>query len=249
MRSHEIADVPSPRHCPILGTQFFQAWSPVAAEEMSCPEHTPVTVDIKPGSYPNTIRLASQGVVPVAVLTTMDFDASQFTPEMAHLNDATTTMSTSCGGAMAVRWARDDVNRDGHPDLALPQLDGTQLTLRELRGHMILINIWATWCPPCRAEMPAIQQAYAAYRDRGFIVVGVNQREDASVVAPFVEQHGLTFPILLDRDGQASAAYQANALPSSFFVDRNAVIRVVYRGPMPTRVIAGTIEQLLQERP
>jgi hypothetical protein len=72
---------------------------------------------------------------------------------------------------------------------------------------------------------------------------------DVSAVSPFVEQQGLTFPILLDRDGQASATYQANALPSSFFVDRNAVIRVVYRGPMPTRVIAGTIEQLLQERP
>src|SRR5438874_2341670 len=54
------------------------------------------------------------------------------------------------------------------PDLALPQLDGTQLTLRDLRGQVVLINVWATWCPPCRAEMPAIQQSYAAYRDRGF---------------------------------------------------------------------------------
>ena len=135
------------------------------------------------------------------------------------------------------------------PDVALPQLDGAQLTLRDLRGKVVLINIWATWCPPCRAEMPAIQQAHATYSDRGLIVLAVNQREDTSAIAPFLEQYGLTFPVLLDRDGQASATYQANVLPSSFFVDRRGVIRAVYRGPMPPRVIAGTVEQLLQERP
>jgi cytochrome c biogenesis protein CcmG, thiol:disulfide interchange protein DsbE len=135
------------------------------------------------------------------------------------------------------------------PDLALPQLDGTQITLRDLRGQVVLINIWATWCPPCRAEMPAIQEAYTAYRDRGFIVLAVNQREDATAITSFLGQHELTFPILLDSDGQASATYQASALPSSFFVDRRGVIRTVYRGPMPPRVIAGTVEQLLQERP
>ncbi len=135
------------------------------------------------------------------------------------------------------------------PDLALPQLDGTLQTLRDLRGQVVLINVWATWCPPCRAEMPAIQQAYAAYRDRGFTVLAVNQREDVTAITPFLEQHGLTFPIVLDRDGHAGATYQASALPSSFFVDRRGVIRAVYHGPMPTRVINGTVEQLLQERP
>jgi len=100
-----------------LGVLFFQAWSPVDAEEMTCPTHTSVTIDIKPGSDPNSIQLASHGVVPVAVLTTPGFDASQFTPEVAHLNDATTAMIAGCTGAMAVRWARDDVNGDGWPDL------------------------------------------------------------------------------------------------------------------------------------
>ena len=101
----------------ILGVLFFQAWSPVDAEEMTCPGHIAVTVDIKPGSYPNSIRLASRGVVPVAVLATETFDASHFTPEMAHLSDANAAMSTGCGGAMAVRWVRDDVNHDGSLDL------------------------------------------------------------------------------------------------------------------------------------
>lgn len=135
------------------------------------------------------------------------------------------------------------------PDLALPQIDGTLRTLRDLRGQVVLINVWATWCPPCRAEMPAIQQAYAVYHERGFIVLAVNQREDAATITPFLEQHGLTFPILLDADGQASATYQASALPSSFFIDRRGVIRAVYHGPIPPRVINGIVEQLLQERP
>jgi cytochrome c biogenesis protein CcmG, thiol:disulfide interchange protein DsbE len=135
------------------------------------------------------------------------------------------------------------------PDLALLQLDGSPRTLRDLQGQVVLINVWATWCPPCRAEMPAIQQAYTAYRERGFTVLAINQREDATAITPFMEQHGLTFPVLLDSDGQASAAYQASALPSSFFVDRRGVIRAVYRGPIPPRVINGIVEQLLLERP
>ncbi len=135
------------------------------------------------------------------------------------------------------------------PELVLPQLDGASVTLHDLRGQVVLINIWATWCPPCRAEMPAIQQAYAEYHDRGFTVLAVNQREDATAITPFLAQYGLTFTALLDRDGQASATYQASALPSSFFVDRRGVIRAVYHGPLPPRVINGIVEQLLQERP
>lgn len=100
----------------LLGVLSFQAWSPASADEMTC-THTPVTIDIKPGSYPNSINLSARGVVSVAVLTTGDFDASQFTPEMAHLNDAATAMTDGCTGAMAQRWTRDDVNGDGQPDL------------------------------------------------------------------------------------------------------------------------------------
>jgi len=101
----------------VLGGFSFASWSPARADEMTCPEPTPVSVDIKPGSYPNKINLSSQGLVPVAVLTTQDFDASQFAPEMAHLNDAKTDMSQGCTGAAAVRWNLSDVNGDGNLDL------------------------------------------------------------------------------------------------------------------------------------
>lgn len=84
---------------------------------MTCPPPTPVTIDIKPGNSQNRVKLSPQGTLAVAVLTTQDFDASQFTPEMAHLNDANTAMTESCTGASAQRWSLDDENGDGQLDL------------------------------------------------------------------------------------------------------------------------------------
>jgi cytochrome c biogenesis protein CcmG/thiol:disulfide interchange protein DsbE len=133
------------------------------------------------------------------------------------------------------------------PDFTLPTLDGTTVTLSKLKGQVALINIWATWCPPCRAEMPTIQATYEQYREQGFTVLAVDLQEDPRTVAGFMREFKLTFPALLDTDGAVSQAYQAYALPSSFFVDRKGIIRAVYHGPMPRGVIAGTIEQLLQE--
>ena len=133
------------------------------------------------------------------------------------------------------------------PDFTLPALDGTSVMLSKIKGQVALINIWATWCPPCRAEMPTIQATYEQYRDQGFTVLAVDVQEDPRTIAAFMREYKLTFPALLDLDGTVSQTYQAYALPSSFFVDRKGIIRAVYRGPMPRGVIAGTVEQLLQE--
>ena len=133
------------------------------------------------------------------------------------------------------------------PDFTLSSLDGMKVALSDLKGQVLLINVWATWCPPCRVEMPTIQAAYEQYHDQGFTVVAVNLQEDPSAVATFMREHQLTFPALLDPDGQVSRSYEALALPSSFFVDRHGVIRAVYHGPMPRSIIAGTVEQLLHE--
>ena len=103
----------------ILLVQVLFLGSPSAAhaEDMICPPPTPVTIDIKPGNSQNKVKLSSQGVLAVAVLTTDDFDASQFTPEMAHLNDANTPMAQACSGGSAQRWSLDDENSDGRLDL------------------------------------------------------------------------------------------------------------------------------------
>lgn len=103
----------------VLVLQFllFDNLSAVRADEMSCPPPTYVTIDIKPGNSQNRIKLSSRGVLAVALLTTQDFDASQFIPEMAHLSDANIAMTEGCTGAIAQRWSLDDENGDGQLDL------------------------------------------------------------------------------------------------------------------------------------
>lgn len=111
----------------LIGILPFFSWTSARAEEMTCPTHTSVNIDIRPGGYPNSIKLSSNGLVSVAVLTTQDFDASHFMPEMAHLSDSNTAMSQMCAGALAIRWKLDDVNQDGRLDLVFffntPDLD------------------------------------------------------------------------------------------------------------------------------
>ncbi len=101
----------------LFGMLAFYPAGRVQAADMTCPTHIPVTVDIKPGSAPNTISLYNVGQVQAAVMSTPDFDASQFNPQMAVLSDATLAMTNGCTGAMAVRWLLADVNGDRKPDL------------------------------------------------------------------------------------------------------------------------------------
>ena len=138
------------------------------------------------------------------------------------------------------------------PDFTLDTLDGTKVTLSELRGKIVLINLWATWCPPCRAEMPALENAYKQYKDSGVIVLGLNvtNQDSEKDIPPFVDEFGLTFPILFDRDGSVSALYQLKGLPTTYFVNREGIIRtVVVGGPMNETFIRSKIEALLQELP
>jgi len=136
------------------------------------------------------------------------------------------------------------------PDFTLDLLGGVQVTLSELRGKAVVVNLWATWCPPCRAEMPALQRIYAANGSRGLEILAVNTtfQDSEGGAAAFVDEFGLTFPVALDRDGEASRAYQLRALPTTFFIDRSGVIRtVVLGGPMSETTIQTIVEELLAE--
>ena len=135
------------------------------------------------------------------------------------------------------------------PDFTLRTPTGEAVTLSELRGQAVLLNLWATWCPPCRAEMPAIQKLYAEYRDQGFSVLAVNMtyQDDPFAVVPFVQENGLTFPLLLDETGEVAQLYELRSLPSSFFIDREGVIQeVVIGGPMSEALLRTRIESLLE---
>lgn len=137
------------------------------------------------------------------------------------------------------------------PDFTLERLGGEPVTLSEMRGQVVIINLWATWCPPCKAEMPAIENVYRAYQDQGLVVLAVNMtaQDSEADASAFVREKGLTFPILLDRQGEASARYSLRGLPSTYFVDRQGIIRaVIIGGPMTEGVIRAKVEELLAKK-
>jgi cytochrome c biogenesis protein CcmG, thiol:disulfide interchange protein DsbE len=135
------------------------------------------------------------------------------------------------------------------PDINLKTPTGEVIKLSDLRGQAVLINLWATWCPPCRAEMPAIQKLYEEYQDQGFTVLAINMtfQDDPLAVVPFMLENGLTFPLLLDETGQAAASYELRSLPSSYFIDREGIIQdVVVGGPMSEALLRTRIEGILK---
>ena len=110
------------------------------------------------------------------------------------------------------------------PDFTLRDLAGRPRRLAEFRGQVVLINFWATWCLPCRAEMPAMERLYQEMKSDGFTILAVNFAETAQQVEPFVKEHRLTFPILLDQEGQVSRLYRAFSLPTTYVLDRHGAI-------------------------
>jgi len=136
------------------------------------------------------------------------------------------------------------------PDFTLDTLDGKKVTLSELRGKIVVVNFWATWCPPCRAETPALEKSYEQYKDSGVVILGANltNQDLVSKVESFVQEFTLTYPILLDRDGSVGYLYQINGLPTTFFINRQGIIRTaVVGGPMSETFIRSKIEALLKE--
>lgn len=136
------------------------------------------------------------------------------------------------------------------PPVRAETLAGEAVELSQLRGQVVVINFWASWCPPCRAEMPALERAYQADKARGLEILAVNTtyQDQLGAAQAFVGEHGLSFPILLDRTGEIANRYQMRALPTTFFVDREGVIRkVIIGGPMSETTLRSTVENLLAE--
>ncbi len=129
------------------------------------------------------------------------------------------------------------------PDFTLQTLDGGTFRLSEQRGKPVVLNFWATWCGPCQNELPAVQKA-AAHFGNDVVFVGVDQGEKAEVVQTFVDKLGLTFTIPMDADGAVGYDYNVQGLPTTFFIDRNGVVKSLWMGEMNSVTLAENIARI-----
>lgn len=174
--------------------------------------------------------------IAAVVLVILGVAAMSQTPLGAQLTRSWTTINGPRIGGRALDWT-------------LPTTTGRMLSLNQFFGQVVLVNFWATWCGPCRIEMPALQRVYDAHREHGLVVLGVDYGEDLESVVSYGREVGVSFPLLLDRDSAVGQRYRIQGLPTTIFVDRQGIIRdMVLGGPMSENYIELKVLPLLDEK-
>ena len=130
------------------------------------------------------------------------------------------------------------------PEIVLKDLQGRAVKLSDLRGKVVLVNFWATWCKPCKEEMPAMQASYDKLRDKGFVVLAVNELEDTARVAEHIRTHGHTFEVVMDHNNQVANMYGVVGLPASFLIDPQGIVRERISGSLLTE---SRIEEMVKK--
>jgi peroxiredoxin len=130
-------------------------------------------------------------------------------------------------------------------DFTLEDLAGDEVSLSDYAGSLVLINFWAAWCAPCKAEIPDLEAAYREHRNAGFVILGIEVEDSRRTVERFVTETDMTYPVLLDEHGQVKQAYRVSGLPMSLLVDREGVIRVRHVGYLS----AGKLAEYLSKFP
>mgnify|MGYP001823438726 FL=1 len=135
------------------------------------------------------------------------------------------------------------------PDFTLRSLHGPNLRLEEYRGKVVLINFWASWCGPCRQEMPILDRLHQRYEETGFAVLGVNVEGEDAPAQKIVDKTNVTFPVLIDEGQKVSELYDLEAMPSTVVVDRDGLVRYVHRGYKPgdEAKYVEVVKQLIRE--
>lgn len=134
------------------------------------------------------------------------------------------------------------------PEVSLRDLLGRQHGLQDFRGNVVLVNLWATWCPPCQAEMPSLEAFYRRHQSAGLVVVGINDGDPAAQVNTFVARYALTFPVWLDPTYQATDhAFKTRNLPTSFVIDRTGQIRMMWVGAISEQNLERYVTPLIEE--
>lgn len=132
-------------------------------------------------------------------------------------------------------------------DFTLQDLEGKEISLSDFKGKGVIVNFWATYCPPCEKEMPYLNNVYQAYKDKGIEILAVNAKEPRILVSPFVEEKNLSFPILLDRTGTTVDQYKILNLPITFFIDEDGVIIEKFSGELTEKKIRSSVERIIPE--
>jgi peroxiredoxin len=135
-------------------------------------------------------------------------------------------------------------------DFRLVDLEGKQQSLSQYRGKVVLVNFWATWCKPCTTEMPAMQATYDKLREKGFVVLAINELEDEAKVRDHIKQYGHTFPVLLDRDNKVANQFGVFGLPVSVFIDEKGVVQEYIKGGLLTeQLILDAVARIQKPEP
>lgn len=133
------------------------------------------------------------------------------------------------------------------PDVRLTDLQGQPVAFTDYKGQVIFYNAWATWCPPCKEEIPTLEAYYQIHRQDGFVVIAIEDGEPVAEVAAYVKEFGLTFPVWPDLKWVATEAFGINALPTSYVIDRSGVVRQMWRGAVTREALEQYVTPLLQE--
>ena len=133
------------------------------------------------------------------------------------------------------------------PELSLIDLEGAPVSLEDFRGQVVLVNNWATWCPPCKEEMPALQAFFEAHQGRNFNIIAIEAGDPVPEVADFVRRYGLTFPVWTDPTLLATAAFRNPGLPSSYVIDAGGNVRLAWAGAISLEKLEEYVTPLLEE--
>ena len=133
-------------------------------------------------------------------------------------------------------------------DFQLVDLNGTTHNLSQYRGKVVLVNFWATWCKPCTTEMPAMQATYDKLREKGFVVLAVNELEDDAKVRDHIKQYGHTFPVLMDRDNKVANQFGVFGLPVSVFIDQQGRVQEYIKGGLLTEQMINDVVTKIQKQ-
>ncbi len=131
------------------------------------------------------------------------------------------------------------------PDFTATTLNGETIRLSDLRGHPVALNFWATWCGPCRLEMPELEAAQSRYREAGLVILTINAGEDAEKVQAYLDELGLTLTVVLDPQGTLLDLYEVRALPTTVWIDEEGFIRAEHLGPLDAALIDRYVGELL----